>query len=93
MRPNDLLFLEAIRWGSENGYSHLDFGRTDFQNTGLREFKSRWGAEETQLVYSFSAPVPDVEDGHLMSLAHNVIRHSPLWVSRLSGELFYRYFG
>ena len=93
MRPNDLIFWEAIRWGSENGYSRLDFGRTDFDNTGLREFKSRWGAEETQLAYSFSTPIPDGEEGQWMNLAHNIIRHSPLWVSRLSGELFYRYFG
>ena len=59
LRPNDLLFWEAIRWGSENGYSHLDFGRTDFDNSGLREFKSRWGAEETQLAYSFSTPIAE----------------------------------
>jgi lipid II:glycine glycyltransferase (peptidoglycan interpeptide bridge formation enzyme) len=93
LRPNSLLFREAIRWGCENGYSQMDFGRTDFENSGLREFKSRWGADETQLAYSFSAPLPESGGGKWMALAQNIIRHSPLWVSRLTGELFYRYFG
>jgi len=93
LRPNALLFREAIRWGSENGYSQLDFGRTDFDNKGLREFKSRWGAEEMQLAYSFSSPVSNSDDPRWMFMAQSIIRHSPLWVSRLTGELFYRYFG
>ncbi len=93
LRPNDLLFTEAIRWGCENGYQVMDFGRTDFANTGLREFKSRWGAAETPLTYSFIPAAPDGHESRLMSLAQAVIRRSPRLVCRLTGELLYRYFG
>jgi len=93
LRPNDLLFTEAIRWGCENGYKVLDFGRTDFANAGLREFKSRWGAVESPLAYSFIPAAPDGHESRLMSLAQTVIRRSPRLVCRLTGELLYRYFG
>jgi CelD/BcsL family acetyltransferase involved in cellulose biosynthesis len=93
LRPNDLLFSEAIRWGCENGCQTLDFGRTDFENTGLREFKSRWGATETPLTYSFVPAAPDGHESKLISLAQTVIRRSPKLVCRMTGELLYRYFG
>lgn len=93
LRPNDLLFTEAIRWGCEHGYKVLDFGRTDFANTGLREFKSRWGAVETPLTYSFIPAAPDGRESRLVSLAQAIIRRSPSLVCRVTGELLYRYFG
>ena len=41
-RPNNAIFIEAIRWGCENGYVNLDLGRTDIDNEGLRGFKRGW---------------------------------------------------
>ena len=43
LRPNDLLLSAAIHWGCENGCTLLDMGRTQMEDTGLREFKNRWG--------------------------------------------------
>jgi lipid II:glycine glycyltransferase (peptidoglycan interpeptide bridge formation enzyme) len=94
LRPNDLLFWTAIHWGCENGYSLFDMGRTDLSNTGLREFKDRWGAEQVPLTYSIlSAMPPQPTSGRLMSVMHAVIRHSPLWVCSAMGELLYGHFG
>ena len=93
-RPNDLLFRTAIQWGCENGYKSLDFGRTDLANEGLRTFKSRWGAEETPLIYhTLSATPAQHSSGRTEALMHRVIRYSPIWVCRLAGALLYRHFG
>ncbi len=54
MRPNNLLFPEVIRWACEAGCRELDFGRTDLDNDGLREFKRGWGADESPLHYTYA---------------------------------------
>ena len=93
LHPNHLLLGEAVRWGCENGYSALDLGRTDADNTGLRRFKRSWGAKEEPLVYSILG-----EDGRTLrstgrgaAIMEPVIRRAPLAVCRVAGELLYRY--
>lgn len=94
LRPNHLLTWEAIRWGYENGYKVFDFGRTDINNEGLRTFKCRWGAKETPLSYSILSEKPQQpSSGRMMSLMNMIIRNSPIWVCRSTGELLYRHFG
>jgi CelD/BcsL family acetyltransferase involved in cellulose biosynthesis len=93
LRPNNLLFMEAIRWGCEHGLGVLDFGRTDFDNEGLRAFKASWGAEESPLSYSYlGAPPPDPAHGFAGRAMSSVIRHSPPFVGRLVGATLYRSF-
>jgi len=90
---NDPLLWTAIRWGCENGYTVFDMGKTDVANTGLRDFKGRWGAEETPLIYSTLAPTPPrPTTGKLARVMQAVIRNSPAWVCRAAGELLYRHF-
>ncbi len=94
LRPNNLLFWEGIRWGCQHGFAVFDMGRTEVENAGLRNFKSRWGAVEEPLYYSILAPKPvQASNGRLERLLHSVIQRSPLWVCRLSGELLYRHVG
>lgn len=95
LRPNNLLLWEAIRWSCVNGVRTFDFGRTDFDQTGLRAFKSGWGASEEPLIYSFvghgssAAERPTSRAG--AGLLSPLIRKSPLWVCRAIGEVLYRY--
>jgi CelD/BcsL family acetyltransferase involved in cellulose biosynthesis len=92
LRPNHLIFWDAIRWSCEKGFAAFDFGRSDFDNRGLRNFKSSWGAVEKPLVYAaVGGEVPQV--GRLMSgsLLPQLIRRSPLWLCRAIGEATYRY--
>ena len=93
-RPNNLLMWTAIQWGLEHGFACFDLGRTDLKNTGLQMFKSRWGAQETPLIYtSFGAS--SIFDGN-EGLAHYtqiILRKSPAWVCKLSGDIFYKHFG
>lgn len=92
LRPNHLVFWDAIRWSCENGYRRFDFGRTDFENHGLREFKSRWGALEEPLRYSTVAgAAPTLAQGRTVRALGSVIRRSPTWVCRGLGEALYKY--
>lgn len=92
-RANHKLFWTAIQWGCANGYSVFDWGKTSLDNTGLREFKQRWGAKETILTYSsLASNTSKKETAYLAKLAKPVIQRSPKWVCRLVGELFYGFF-
>jgi CelD/BcsL family acetyltransferase involved in cellulose biosynthesis len=91
-RPNNLLFWSAIRWGCENGYHTLDWGRTDLEDQGLRDFKSGWGANEEPLIYSVVADAPRRStSAQLRKAMGAVIRRSPPWVCQAVGECLYRF--
>ena len=93
-RPNNLLFLEAIRGGCEAGMHTLDLGRTDMGHESLREFKLSWGADESTLeYYELAEGQRRTEGAGLARHAAPLIRRSPPLVSRLIGEALYRYAG
>lgn len=92
LRPNFALFWEAIRWSCEAGYETLDFGRTDFDNEGLRRFKVGWGATETPLRYTLLADrIREDWPSNPRQLASRVLGRSPAFVARAVGALLYRY--
>lgn len=89
-RPNNLLFVEAIRWGCSHGMTTLDFGRTDIGHESLRAFKLAFGAEERELVYttiSSNGARPARDWRRAGGLAAPLIRHAPPLVSRGLAEL------
>ncbi len=94
LRPNNLLTWTAIQWGCRNGYSLFDFGRTDPANEGLQQFKRGWGADEIPLTYCLISTTPPAS-GHskLTPIIQTIIKNSPAWVCRATGELLYRHFG
>jgi CelD/BcsL family acetyltransferase involved in cellulose biosynthesis len=93
MRPNNLLFQDVIRWACEEGFRELDFGRTDLDHDGLRQFKLGWGTEESPLHYTYAGlDVPRAASISKRALA-KVIRHSPTALARLTGRALYRHFG
>lgn len=94
VRPNNLLFMEAIEWGCGNGARLLDFGRTDFANDGLRAFKSAWGAEETLVHYTYFADrAPDPKPGPTGRVLAAAIRRGPVGFGRVVGEAMYGHMG
>lgn len=96
VRPNNAIFAEAIRWAVQQGYTRLDFGRTDRDNPGLASFKRNWGAEEHEVAYTRLPPGEEAEDdgpGPARRLASTVIRRSPSFVGRAVGAALYRHFG
>jgi CelD/BcsL family acetyltransferase involved in cellulose biosynthesis len=91
VRPNHAIFSHAIRAACADGMERFDFGRTDFDDIGLREFKLGWGAAESQLVHSslggrLHAPPLHASAGS--SAARRVLRTSPPWVCRAAGLLY-----
>jgi CelD/BcsL family acetyltransferase involved in cellulose biosynthesis len=93
LRPNHLLFWDAIRTACEAGYRSFDFGRTDAEHASLAAFKRSWGAREEPLVYSVLGASARVDLGHgrASRILAEVIRRGPLFVCRASGELLYRF--
>jgi CelD/BcsL family acetyltransferase involved in cellulose biosynthesis len=91
LRPNNLAMWTGIEWGCAHGFTELDFGRSDLENQGLREFKSRWGATELPLAYSYVAGKPPraIPRFALRAIA-GLIRSSPPAVCRGLGEVLYR---
>jgi CelD/BcsL family acetyltransferase involved in cellulose biosynthesis len=95
LRPNHMLFAEAIRRGCAEGLRELDFGRTDPDNEGLARFKRSWGAEEETLAYTYVAGDAPKDDGN--GLAERVIaeaiRRGPPSTGRVIGTALYRHVG
>ena len=91
LRPNNLLFMEAIRWGCAHGMRRLDFGKTHWAQEGLRAFKLAWGAQEHELRYRYIGGIPG--GPRATDMLAPVIRRSPPAVSRAIGELLYRHAG
>jgi CelD/BcsL family acetyltransferase involved in cellulose biosynthesis len=91
LRPNHLLLWTAIREACTSGYEQFDFGRTDLDGHNLREFKLGWGTVEDPLIYSaIGGPAADVRPSRARRTLGRLIRHSPAWICRASGELLYR---
>jgi CelD/BcsL family acetyltransferase involved in cellulose biosynthesis len=90
LRPNNLLFWEAIKWASANGYDRLNFGRTDLDAQSLRRFKLGWAAQEHRLEYTVFGKLQLTGRIEPPELARSAIRRSPTWVVRALGEVLYR---
>jgi CelD/BcsL family acetyltransferase involved in cellulose biosynthesis len=92
LRPNNLLFAEAIGRACQAGMMNFDFGRSALEDVGLRAFKASWGARESPLVYTRAGEAPRVEVRSLpVRAAAATIRRAPMWFGRAAGEAFYRY--
>ena len=94
LRPNNLLFMEAIRWGCGHGMRRLDFGRTHWDHDSLRAFKLAWGADEHELRYRhIGAAAPAGRGARSERVLAGVIRRSPPLAGRVIGEALYRHAG
>jgi serine/alanine adding enzyme len=51
LRPNMLIYWEALRYGCESGYTVFDMGRSRL-GSGTYEFKRQWGTKPVALEYS-----------------------------------------
>jgi lipid II:glycine glycyltransferase (peptidoglycan interpeptide bridge formation enzyme) len=93
LRPNNALLWHAINWACLNGYSTFDFGKTEPENTGLRDFKRGWGTEEASLAYAVLGParIPASTAARAARLMGPIIRHGPPFVCRGLGRALYRY--
>jgi len=92
LKANNCLYWTAIKWGCENKYNYLDFGRTEINNQKLRSFKSGWGTVEEPLIYSIIGDHHPKQNWKSSQLIKPIIYNSPAFICRAIGELFYKHF-
>ena len=96
LRPNDLLMWKVIQWYCRNGYSRLDFGRSEPENEGLRYFKKGWGAEEYPILYRRYdlRKAAYVRDSPSSQGFHNkIFARLPVPILKIAGSLLYKHIG
>lgn len=86
---NQLLMWSAISKAAEQGLSYFDLGRCAGSETGLMEYKARWGAVKRPLPY-FSIPEKEINESNYRILT-GVIKRLPMFSNRVIGELLYKY--
>lgn len=98
-RPSDLLIWNGIQYGKSKGYSHLDFGLSDWDQEGLLQFKRKYATEEKTI--SFLQHIPPRETSAwekqtqqlFPQLTHLFTEQTvPDSVTEQAGELLYRFF-
>lgn len=91
-RPNNLVMWQGIRLLAREGAEKLHFGRTDFENSGLRRFKLSWDTHEESIDYFRVDPSgrqcsdPVRREG---GLHKRVFGRLPLVFNRLAGSILY----
>jgi serine/alanine adding enzyme len=88
LRPNQLLYWEAFRYGAQRGCSLFDFGRSSW-DSGTFESKRQYGAEPEQLFWHRHPPEASAGDERTQRLewATRVWRRLPLPVANVVGPM------
>lgn len=96
LRANNLIMWEAIKRYSKEGYSEFSFGRTEPENSGLRQFKTGWGAKELTInyfKYDLRTHAFTPNSGHKSESYYKIFNNMPLPILKLIGSLAYRHIG
>lgn len=96
LRANNLVMWEAIRHYNEKGYKDFLFGRTEYGNPGLRDYKKGYGTEEEIIPYfkyDLRQDCPAPKRQQAGSIMGKTYRHVPIFLSKLVGAWFYRHIG
>jgi len=88
-RPNHALYWDAVRWGTENGHTELDFGHAK-PGSGLAHFKESWGAEPIQEYRYDYVPGAPRTSLHTADTSKSVIAPARLLEGRESKNLVAR---
>jgi Acetyltransferase (GNAT) domain len=92
-----LLFWKSIQEGKGEGLRFFDLGRSDWDNTGLLQFKDRWGSTRSSVVYSQFNASPPAESLRFIGmewmtrLGKRVVPYLPSCLLRLAGSVLYRH--
>ncbi len=95
LRPNDILYWEAIKYASEKGYEYFDMGRSTVES-GTFKFKEKWGAKPVRLCYQYflhktlTIPVVNAHNNKYQK-AINVWKKMPVIVADILGPRLIKY--
>ena len=89
LQPNYVLYWEMIAWACRSGYQSFHLGRSTV-DSGAQDFKAKWGAEATQLHWSYHLrngnEVPSLNPNNpRYQLAIRTWRKLPLDILRVLG--------
>jgi CelD/BcsL family acetyltransferase involved in cellulose biosynthesis len=87
-----LLLWRAIQDAKEKNYPEFDLGRCEWENSNLRIFKDRWGANRSKLTYWRYQPGRFSAD-HERQLARKFFRSCPPRLLQAAGRTLYRHIG
>jgi CelD/BcsL family acetyltransferase involved in cellulose biosynthesis len=97
LAPNNLLMWESIAWAAASGFKYFDMGRTARDNTGLMEFKRKWGATADPLPYFYSPRVAGLASTSEGSRKYQLLtacwKRLPLGVASSLGGMLYKHLG
>jgi len=96
LRAYHALYWEAIRYGLQHGYQKLSWGTSAQNQTGLIDFKERWGAQSRPAVlYDLAVrkEAPDLEKYYdSENLPQRLWKKLPIPATRLLGGLVNRWY-
>jgi len=89
-----LLLWRVIDYAKQLGASTFDLGRSDYEDTGLVEFKDRWGSHRRELRY-WRLPIQSVSDRGQwkLQIARPIFAYMPGRFLMASGRILYRHIG
>ena len=97
LHPYHAFIWKSIEDACVQGQMLYDFGRTSYENTGLIQFKRKWGTGEKKLYYSVfpgsSKPSLPDRESILYQLGNKVIRQMPVPVYTKFSEIVFPHFG
>lgn len=90
------LYAYMVKAAFESGALRVDLGRTELSNTGLADFKERFGAARSEVVYwryGSSRSSDFARDGALMKIARFVFSRTPCALLPHVGNILYPHSG
>lgn len=95
-RPNHFLMWHAIRSALNSGNQVFDFGSTPLTHHSLLRYKSYWGAQTEELVYSY-INMDEIRtinrEGKLAIIASSLFQVMPVWLNKKVGPVLLKYIG
>jgi len=97
LHPYNAFLWKSIEDACINGCRTYDFGRTSYDNTGLIQFKKKWGTQERKLYYSYypssGKSVVTERDSTIYRLGNSVTRRMPMPAYKAFSTSVFGHFG
>ncbi len=97
LHPYNAFIWKSIEDACINGCQIYDFGRTSYDNTGLIQFKKKWGTQERELYYSYypssGRSVVTERDSTIFRLGNSAIRTMPISAYKAFSTSVFGHFG
>jgi len=97
LHPYNAFIWKSIKDACVNGCRTYDFGRTSYDNTGLIQFKKKWGTQERGLCYSYypasGKSIVTERNSTIYRLGNSVIRAMPIPAYKAFSTSIFSHFG